>query len=145
MTMFLRLAQAVVIAAIVGGLGAVSVAKAQTGNPPPDGPPSISLTTPDPALGVTIYFAATAPERTSKKFDIRVQVLCYSQVDDVLIYGEAGPWDLGFLLGGGSSDWLNDRPTEAVHCVATEYYWSKVHGLQTFNWLAETEFDAAGQ
>ena len=93
-----------------------------------------------PGLGDAVTFTVTIP-KSAEKFGIRIQVMCYQ--GDLLVYGEAGPYYQSFLLGGGSSDWLNNSPGPA-HCVADLYYWS-YQGGQKFNHLASTEFDAAGQ
>lgn len=70
----------------------------------------------------------------------RVQALCYQQ--GLLVYGEAGPADAFFLLGGSSSIWLNDSHGPA-DCLATLYFWS-YKGSQQFNPLATVAFAAAG-
>ena len=79
------------------------------------------------------------------KSDPRIQVLCYQGT--LLVYGEAGPADHIFLLGGASSSWLNGTsgadPYAGAHCVADLYYWS-YKGTQQFNLLASVEFDAVG-
>lgn len=93
-----------------------------------------------PNLGDTVTFAVAYP-KSAEKYGPRIQVMCY-QGDD-LVYGEAGPYYQGFLLGGAGSIWLytNNGP---AHCVADLYYWS-YQGGQKFNWLASTEFDAGGK
>ena len=93
-----------------------------------------------PSLGDSINFAVTFP-KSAEKFGPRIQVACYQ--GDQLVYAEAGPYYQYFLLGGASSDWLNTSQGPA-HCVADLYYWS-YQGGQKFNWLATTEFEAAGQ
>ena len=92
-----------------------------------------------PALGDSVTFAVTYP-KTVEKYGPRIQVLCYQ--DGALVYGEAGPYYQSFLLGGASSDWLNNSPGPAS-CVADLYYWS-YQGGQKFNWLASVEFSAGG-
>ena len=94
-----------------------------------------------PSLGDTVTFAVTYP-KTVEKFGPRIQVMCYQ--DGSLVYGEAGPWYQGFLLGGAGSLWLYDSSTQGALCIADLYYWS-YQGGQKFNWLASVEFDAAGK
>ena len=106
--------------------------------------PSIVLNEADPALGDSLTFAVTFSSKV-EKFGPRIQVLCYQ--GGIIVYGESGPYYQAFQLGGGSSPWLNDTPPadreSPAHCTADLYYWS-YHGWQKFNWLASTEFDAAG-
>ena len=92
-----------------------------------------------PALGDSITFDVTYP-KTVEKYGARVQVMCYQ--GDTLVYGEAGPYDQAFLLGGAGSIWLYSSQGPA-HCKADLYYWS-YKGSQQFNLLASTEFDAGG-
>jgi len=92
-----------------------------------------------PAIGDSVTFAVTYP-KTAEKYGPRIQVMCYQ--NGVLVYGEAGPYYQAFLLGGGSSPWLNHSPGPAT-CVADLYYWS-YQGGQKFNWLASVQFDAGG-
>jgi hypothetical protein len=92
-----------------------------------------------PRLGDWVTFTATYPRQLESK-GVRVQVLCYQ--DSQLAYGMAGASDYQFLLGGAMSQWyMNDG---AASCVADLYYWS-YNGGQKFNWLASTNFDAAGR
>ena len=93
----------------------------------------------EPSLGDWVTFTVTYP-KTVERFGPRIQVLCYQ--DGTLVYAEAGPHYQSFLLGGGSSPWLNNSPGPA-RCVADLYYWS-YQGGQKFNWLASTEFEAGG-
>ena len=93
-----------------------------------------------PALGDWVSFSVSYP-KTVDKFGARIQVLCYQ--GEFLVYAEAAPATQPFLLGSGSSPWLNDYPGPA-RCHADLYYWS-YNGGQKFNWLASTEFDAAGR
>jgi len=94
-----------------------------------------------PAIGANVTFAVTYP-KSVEKFGPRIQVMCYQ--DGSLVYGEAGPWYQAFFLGGSGSLWLYNTATQGAHCVADLYYWS-YQGGQKFNWLASTEFDAAGK
>ena len=91
-----------------------------------------------PSLGDAVTFTVTFPSTVK---DPRIQVLCYQ--NGTLVYGEAGPYDQAFLLGGSSSAWLNTSPGPAS-CVADLYYWS-YRGGQKFNWLASTEFTVGGE
>lgn len=60
--------------------------------------------------------------------------------DDALIYGElARPVDT-FVLGGGSSIWVNERPNTAAHCTATLYAYSKQGDITLL--AGPIEFDA---
>ena len=117
---------------------------------------SIALVTSDPQLGQLCQFSCIVQDlHGGKGSQPRIQVMAYQ--DGVLVYGVAGDafrlWkgqkttsgengEDGFLLGGGSSQWLtNGGP---AHCVATLYYWSYA-GQQKFNPLAPPiEFDAGG-
>ena len=92
-----------------------------------------------PALGDYVTFSATYPKQLESK-GVRIQVMCYQNGD--LVFGMAGAHDYDFLLGGAMSNWyLNGGPAS---CVADLYYWS-YNGGQKFNWLASTNFDAAGR
>lgn len=106
--------------------------------------PSIELTTPDPHLGGYVHFAVNdlpSGIKTECNYSggrcARIQVVC-TQGGDV-VYGEAGPAEYGFILGGGASQWLTNGGE--ADCVATLYYWNN-HPSQTFIWLAETMFRA---
>jgi len=92
-----------------------------------------------PSLGDSVTFTVAFPKAV-EKFGPRVQIMCYQ--NGTLVYGEAGPYYQAFLLGSGSSPWLNHSPGPAT-CVADLYYWS-YQGGQKFNWLASVEFDAGG-
>lgn len=99
---------------------------------------SISLDQPSPALGDTVTFTWSASGLHGNQ-DPRIQVVCYQGAD--LVYGAAYAAGTPFLLGGGSSLWLERGGT--AHCIATLYYWD-FHPVQTFVELASVEFDAAG-
>lgn len=114
-------------------------------------PSSIALNTPPtmtvtaeagqwPALGDWITFKVSYP-KTVDKYGARIQILCYQ--NGQLVYAEADWATQPFLLGSGSSPWLNDYPGPAS-CHADLYYWS-YNGGQKFNWLASTDFEAAGK
>lgn len=99
---------------------------------------TLTLVTPDPHLGGAAEFTVTTTGWPAGA-DARVQVLAYQ--DGAVVYGEAGPADQAFLLGGGSSQWrANGGP---AHCVATLYYW-QFHPRQIFHPFATVEFDASG-
>jgi hypothetical protein len=93
-----------------------------------------------PILGDSVTFSVTFPKSVEKN-GARIQLVCYQ--GETVVYGEAGPYNTTFLLGGSSSEWLNTSNGPA-HCVADLYYWS-YQGGQKFNWLASTEFDAGGK
>lgn len=92
-----------------------------------------------PSLGDYVTFSATYPKQLEAK-GVRIQVMCYQ--DGNLVFGMAGAHDYAFLLGGSMSQWY--LTGGAVSCVADLYYWS-YNGGQKFNWLATTQFDAAGR
>ena len=96
-----------------------------------------SLAATQPALGSAVAFDAGYPKTVKTP---RISVRCFQ--NDVLVYGEAGPVDQDFLLGGGSSDWL--RAGGPASCVADLFFYSFNRHVQTYNWLASTAFDAAG-
>ena len=90
-----------------------------------------------PNLGDWVTFTVTYPEKL-ERYGVRIQVLCY-QDDGKLVYGEAGPYNQAFLLGGIMSQWyLSDG---AADCHADLYYWS-YNGGQKFNPLASVDFHA---
>lgn len=107
-------------------------------------------------LGGVVTFDVTVSDLPGNA-NPRIQVMC-SQPDDVpfdyafpdgsihthidpLVYGEAGPAEQGFLLGGGMSVWLlHGGPAE---CVATLYFWT-FHPVQEFHELASVSFGAGG-
>jgi hypothetical protein len=92
-----------------------------------------------PSLGDAVTFTVTYP-KSADKFGPRIQVLCYQNGE--LVYGQAGPYNGYFLLGGAMSDWyLNDGPAT---CRADLFYWS-YSGGQKFNLLASTEFEAGAR
>jgi hypothetical protein len=74
----------------------------------------------------------------SPKSAPRIQVLCYQ--DGFLVYGEAGPADNVFMLGGAMSDWVVNGGGPAA-CKADLYFWS-YKGQQEFNFVATTAFNA---
>jgi hypothetical protein len=97
-----------------------------------------------PALGEWLTFRVTLPKSLQKP-TTRILINCYQ--NDQLVYGEAGAYDDAFMLGGSGSLWVydvapGDREAPA-HCVATLFYWSS-QGGQKWNYLAETQFAAAG-
>ena len=94
-----------------------------------------------PAIGATVSFASAFPESVAE-YNPRIQVMCYQE--GVVTYGEAGPYNQSFLLGGSGSTWLYETSNLPAHCVADLYYWS-YQDSQQFNWLASTEFDAGGR
>jgi hypothetical protein len=126
--------------AIVAAVSSISLSAA----PKTTEPASIILNAPSqtvapawaPRLGDVVTFTVSYP-KTLDHFGVRIQVLCYQ--DGNLVYGEAGPYSQGFLLGGAMSPWyLNDG---AADCHADLYYWS-YNGGQKFNPLATVGFSA---
>ena len=93
----------------------------------------------EPKLGETVTFTVTYP-KTLDHYGVRIQVLCYQNGN--LVYGEAGPYDQGFLLGGAMSIWYQN--SGAATCHADLYYWS-YNGGQKFNPIAYTDFEALGR
>ncbi len=94
-------------------------------------------------LGDYATFTSTfSPKNLDSKYPggIRIQVLCYQNGE--LVYGQAGHYDLKFLLGGASSQWLINGG--GASCVADLYYWS-YNGGQKFNWVASTAFEVQGK
>ena len=100
-------------------------------------PNTPTATTGWPALGDSVTFNVTYAKQLDK-FGVRIQVLCYQ--DGNLVYGEAGPYNQAFQLGGAMSVWLQGGGP--ADCVADLFYWS-YNGGQKFNWLASTNFAAA--
>ncbi|MEX0784294.1 MAG: hypothetical protein WD557_16760 [Dehalococcoidia bacterium] len=96
---------------------------------------SVSIDQPDAHLGDTVTFTFSAPEARSP----RIQVMCYQ--DGVLVYGEAGPASQGFMLAGGSSDWLVKGGEADCDVTLYEWDWKPV---QTFVPYATTSFHAGG-
>ncbi len=97
---------------------------------------SNSLAASRPSLGSTVAFDAGYP-RTVK--NPRVAVKCYQA--GTLVYAEAGTVDDSFVLGGGGSDWL--RSGGVASCTADLFYFTYKGKVQTYHWLASTDFDAA--
>ena len=133
-----RLLFAATIAGVFSGVSLVAAPKTAE-------PSSIILNVPAqagttapwaPKLGDNVTFTVGYP-KTLDHYGVRIQVLCYQ--DGNLVYGEAGPFSQGFLLGGAMSTWyLNDGPAD---CHADLYYWS-YNGGQKFNPLASVGFAA---
>lgn len=118
--------------------------------------PTIAIDQAAPAYQTTVTFTVTG---LPAKYDCvgharcaRVEVLC-SQAG-ILVYGEGG--DLGqargsgsplgysgFLLGGGSSQWINNGGGPA-DCVANLFRFDNSGPTQQFILLASTSFAAAG-
>ena len=107
--------------------------------PKGSGSATIALNQSDPHLGDAVDFTVTIPKLPGN-IKVRIQVLAYQNGD--LTYGEAGPYDQAFLLGGGSSIWKEQGGPAS--CVATLYHWSYTGGIQKFNELASTSFEAGG-
>ena len=99
-----------------------------------------------PALGSTVTFSMIYPKNTKNPW---VSLTCYlDQEKTNIIYGEGGTAvqaQSGFVLGGGSSLWLNNYPASSVYCKAElgDLYWQG--GKEYYNPLASTEFTAVGK
>jgi len=115
--------------------------------------PSIALDTArsDPRLGGTVYFTIPLEGIPTTVKNPRVEVLAYQ--NEQLVYGEAGSVAQatgldpvvgldGFLLGGGSSIWLQQGGP--AHCVANLFYFGKEKGRETYEFLATCQFEATG-
>jgi hypothetical protein len=98
----------------------------------------ITLNDPDPHLGEWVTFSVTLPPLPGWA-DPRIQIMCHQS--GVLTYGEAGPFDQPFLLGGGSSEWLTNGGS--ADCLADLYYWS-YNGGQEWNGMQSASFVAEG-
>ena len=136
-----RLSFGVVAAIVILGVSTVSAQrKAEQStvalNPPPA---TAAFTGAWPALGDWVTFTASFPKQLESK-NVRIQIMCYQ--DGTLVYGAAAAYTEAQQLGGGMSDWYTAGGNAT--CVATLYYWTYNH-VQKFNWLAETEFEAAGR
>jgi hypothetical protein len=98
---------------------------------------SAALASSRPSLGSTVGFDAGYPKTVKNP---RVAVKCYQ--DGSLVYAEAGSVADSFVLGGASSDWV--RSGGAANCQADLFYFTYKGKVQTYHWLASTDFAAAG-
>ena len=89
-----------------------------------------------PSLGSQVAFDAGYPTTVKTP---RVAVKCYQ--DGTLVYAEARNVDESFQLGGAGSDWL--RSGGAASCTADLFYFTYKGQIQTYHWLASTDFAAA--
>ncbi len=135
----LRLTLGVVLLGVAVGLSAGTALAAKGGKNGTLSPPStITLDQAGPHLGGYVTFSVSYAGNVKSP---RIQVMCYQ--DGALVYGEAGPADQSFLLGGASSTWLtNGGPAS---CTADLFYivWNGNNPQQVF-FLVSTSFDAAG-
>jgi len=92
-----------------------------------------------PTIGDTVTFSVTYPKSVDK-YGPRISVQCYQ--NEVPVYVDAEPYYSSFLLGGISSQWLNNGGGPAF-CQADLFYWS-YQGGQQYNWLASTSFNVGG-
>ena len=96
-----------------------------------------------PRLGETVTFDVTfSPDnldQSSHPGGVRVNVYAYNEEGD-LLYLEGRHYDSPFLLGAGSSKWV--EVGGSAHCRAELFYWGKEKGVQTFNLLASCTFEA---
>jgi hypothetical protein len=90
-----------------------------------------------PSLGSTVAFDAGYPKTVKTP---RYAVKCFQ--DGVLVYAEARNVDESLLLGGGSSTWLTSGGSAT--CTADLFYFTYKGKVQTYHWLASTDFAAAG-
>ena len=137
-----RLAFGVVVAIVILGVSSVSAQRkdAETSTLALNPPLSAAAETGTwPALGDWVTFSATFPKQLESK-NVRIQIMCYQ--DGTLVYGAAASYTEAQQLGGGMSDWFVKGGSAS--CVATLYYWTYNH-VQKFNFLADTQFDAAGR
>ena len=118
---------------VTGANGSTSTTNRITLNRPTVAAPAAGLW---PTVGDSVTFSSTYPSKLDH-YGVRIQVVC-SRSGEVL-YGEAGPKDQAFLLGGASSRWLTVGGPAS--CKADLYYWS-YQGKQEFNLLATTSFDS---
>ena len=136
---------------ILAGLAlALLIAAPVSAAQPPTG--TISINQANPAFQTVVTFTVTV----SKKFDCvghagcaRVLVECYQAGD--FVYGQADDLDAartgvgyysltGFLLGGSSSQWI-DNGGGTADCTATLFYFDN-DPVQTFNVITTTSFTA---
>ena len=102
-------------------------------------PSTIALSQVDPHLGEWVSFDTTYPE-TYK--DPRIIVNCYQ--GSALVWGEVGMVSDSFKLGGDSSPWLQNGGGPASCYADLENLSWHGHNMQTWEWMAGTEFDVAG-
>src|SRR5688572_10558127 len=132
-----RYVLAAVLAVSVFGATAIVSQTAEAKRPPSvQVEATISINETDVALGDWVTFRTTNVTSRSP----RIQVMCYQ--NGALVYGEAGPADQAFLLGGGMSQWL--MAGGEADCEATVYEWDW-HPQQTFVPFATTTFHAGGR
>lgn len=98
---------------------------------------STALAATQTSLGSTVEFDAGYPKTVRTP---RYAVKCYQ--DGVMVYAEARNIDESLLLGGGGSAWLTAGG--AASCTADLFYFTYKGKVQTYHWLASTDFEAAG-
>jgi hypothetical protein len=99
---------------------------------------SITLDQAAPALGDVVTFTTTGAASLSNP---RVALTCRQGI--TVVYGENGPVDAGFKLGGDSSPWLNGGGG-AADCTARLADYRFKGGQWSITIYAETSFAAAG-
>jgi len=152
-----------VVCAALAILGLIAAPSAATGGKGKGGqaPPAISsialadygaTSRGGPQLGGVVGFTTVAAGLAGWEYPM-VAVWCYQDVngDGIqvwpndggdLVYMQLDYPDVGFVLGGGSSDWLvSGGPAD---CEANLYAYGNRGGNQTIRDLAETYFWAAG-
>ncbi len=122
----------VVLATLVGSAASAQARPAPT-------PSSIVLNESAPYLSGSVTFTVTYPNHAKNP---RIAVRCFQ--NDAMTYGEAGPADHVFVLGGASSEWLSQGGPAS--CTAELFFitWNG-NKPQQVTTLAWTSFEAAGQ
>lgn len=115
-------------------MAGVGLAEARSATPPA----TIQVNQASPQLGGEVSFTVTYPVKIKSP---RIAIRCYQ--GGAMTYGEAGPYDQLFLLGGAGSVWLSNGGPAS--CTAELFYivWNG-NNPQQFYTLAMTRFDAAG-
>lgn len=120
---------------------------------------TLGLITTAPKLGERIQFACVVEGlHGPKREHARLQIMAYQ--DGKVVYGEAFPafkkddpyvgtagehnGESGIVLGGGSSDWKNETPTQPAECVVVLYYWNYQGGQKFVPLTTPITFEALG-
>ena len=118
---------------------------------------TITLNQTVPAYQTVVTFTITGVDKrydcVGKAKCAHVYVAC-SQSGE-LVYGEMGDLGqargdgtsplgyVGFLLGGGSSIWVNERPNTPADCTATVFRYDESGPVEKYVFIASTSFEAA--
>ena len=133
-----RVVHASVIAlALTTGVSAASRSNSATIVLAPPSSGTLTATSVWPRVGDSVSFAVTYPKQLDK-YGVRIILNCFQ--DGVMVYGESEPYSSTFTLGANS---VWGQTGGSAYCVADLYYWSGGTN-PTFNWLATTNFTAAG-